>query len=86
MDNRKRKTIFRAWRRGFRELDLLMGSFADSRVPAMAIEELEEFERLLSLPDWEIYAWIVGQRDPPPNQRGPILDELMAFKFEARGG
>ena len=61
MDARRRKLKFRAWRRGFREMDLLMGSFADQHLDQYGETELDQFEALLNLPDWEVYAWLVGQ-------------------------
>lgn len=86
MDERRRKLLFRAWRRGFRELDLLMGSFAEAEMAGLSEAELDEFERLLAAPDWEVYAWLVGQQDPPANYRGPVLDRLIAFRYAAGPG
>lgn len=86
MDTERRKLQFRAWRRGFREMDLLMGSFADQKIAGFDAVELAEFERLLSVPDWEVYAWILGQKPVPANHRGPVLDQLIAFRYEAQPG
>ena len=86
MDERRRKMSFRAWRRGFRELDLLMGSFADAHLADMSEVEVDEFERLLDIPDWEIYAWITGNSDIPDNHKGPLLARLCDFKFSAQPG
>ncbi|MEL6323304.1 MAG: succinate dehydrogenase assembly factor 2 [Pseudomonadota bacterium] len=86
MDERRRKLKFRAWRRGFREMDLLMGSFADAHIGDLDDNSLAEFERLLSLPDWEVYAWLVGQKSVPDNHKGPVLDQLIAFRYSSSGG
>ena len=86
MDERRRKLTFRAWRRGFREMDLLMGSFADAHIASLNDEGLDEFERLLQIPDWEVYAWLIGQKSVPPNHQGPVLDRLIAFRYEAQPG
>ena len=83
MDARRRKLKFRAWRRGFRELDLLMGSFADKYLDTYGEAELDQFEAILGLPDWEVYAWLIGQADVPANHRSPVLDQLIAFKYAA---
>jgi antitoxin CptB len=85
-DERRKKLKFRAWRRGFREMDLLMGSFADSTIESMDTAALDEFERLLGVPDWEVYAWLIGQKDVPDNHRGPVLDQLIAFRYAAQSG
>ncbi len=86
MDSHRRKLVFRAWRRGFREMDLLMGSFADEHMEALSSEGVAEFERLLSLPDWEVYAWLIGQKPVPDNHKGPVLDALIAFRYVAQSG
>lgn len=86
METRRRKLTFRAWRRGFREMDLYMGSFADKYLAEFNEAELDEFERILSVPDWEVYAWLIGQADVPANHKGPVLDQLVAFRYPAQGG
>lgn len=83
MDARRRKLTFRAWRRGFREMDLLMGAFADEHMAELDEDGLAEFERLLAVPDWEVFAWLVGQKPVPENHRGPVLDRLIAFRYVA---
>jgi len=83
MDARRRKLKFRAWRRGFRELDLLIGSFADKYLDTYGEAELDQFEAILGLPDWEVFAWLIGQADVPDNHRSPVLDQLIAFKYAA---
>jgi len=85
-EERRKKLKFRAWRRGFREMDLLMGSFADIAIESMDTAGLDEFERLLGVPDWEVYAWLIGQKDVPDNHRGPLLDQLIAFRYAAQSG
>ena len=86
LDERRRKLVFRAWRRGFREMDLLMGTFADAHIGGLTIEDLDEFERLLATPDWEVYAWIIGQKQVPDNYKSALLDRLIEFRFEAQPG
>ena len=82
MNERKRKLKFRAQRRGFREMDLIMGQFADAHIAAMSDAELDEFERLLATPDWDVYAWIIGNKPVPPNYTGPVLDQLLGFRYD----
>ncbi|MFN7180037.1 succinate dehydrogenase assembly factor 2 [Hyphomonas sp.] len=85
-ETRQKKLQFRAWRRGFRELDLLMGSFADKHLGGYDSEGLDEFERLLDIPDWEMFAWLVGQEAVPEIHKGPVLDQLIAFRYAAQSG
>src|SRR5258705_7803770 len=57
---RRKKALFRAQRRGFRELDLIFGAFADAHLMTLEEPELDRFEALLSVPDWQIFDWIMG--------------------------
>ena len=87
-DARLNKLRFRAWRRGFREADLILGPFADKHVPSFSDAELDAFERLLEVPDQDLYAWIVEREPTPPDFDGPLMDRIKAFRFEldeARG-
>ena len=83
---RRKKLTFRAWRRGFREMDLLMGSFANAHINTMTDEDLYEFERLLATPDWDVFAWLVGQKPVPSNFESPLLTRIMEFRYEAHAG
>jgi antitoxin CptB len=87
-DARLKKLRFRAWRRGFREADLILGPFADKHVPSFADDELDWFERLLEVPDQDLYAWIIGREAPPAEFDTAIMARIKAFRFEvhaARG-
>jgi antitoxin CptB len=76
LDERRRKILFRAWRRGLREMDLVMGRFADDNLPSMSEAELDEFERLLDVPDPQALGWIIGEATPPPEFDTPLLARL----------
>jgi len=87
-DARLKKLRFRAWRRGFREADLILGPFADRHVPSFSEEELDWFERLLDTPDQDLFAWIVGRESTPAEFDTPLMTRIKAFRFEvhaARG-
>ena len=86
LDERRRKLKFRAWRRGFREMDLLMGSFADAHLLSLSDDDVSEFERLLSTPDWEVYAWLIGQKPVPDNFESSLLTRMMEFRYEEHAG
>ncbi len=80
--DRLKRLRFLAWRRGFREMDLIMGRFADARIEGLGEAGLAEFERLLDAPDQEVYAWISGRAETPSNFDGPVLQALKAYRFE----
>lgn len=84
MDERRRKLLFRAWRRGIRELDLIFGTFADNHMATLTDAELDEFERLLDVQDLEMFAWITGTSETPVEYQTPMLDQLKNFKYPAQ--
>lgn len=81
MDDRRKKLRFRAWRRGFREIDLILGPFADAKLTELDAAGLDAFEALLEAPDQEVYAWITEQADPPPAFETPTLALIRSFRF-----
>jgi antitoxin CptB len=82
---RRRKLKFRSWHRGMREMDLIMGRFADAFVDRMAPAELDDYERLMELPDPELLGWVIGQDAPPAPHDTAMLRRLRAFHREPRG-
>ncbi|THD62988.1 succinate dehydrogenase assembly factor 2 [Phenylobacterium sp.] len=85
-DARLKKLKFRAWRRGFREADLILGPFADKHVAAMTPADLDIFEDLLEQPDQDLYAWIIGTVATPAQFDHPIMNQIKAFRFEIGAG
>jgi antitoxin CptB len=84
-DPRLEKLRYRAWRRGFREADLVLGGFADAHLATMNPDELETFEILLDQGDHDLWSWIVGQADAPEAFQGPLLEQIRAFRFNLPG-
>ncbi|TAJ73180.1 MAG: succinate dehydrogenase assembly factor 2 [Phenylobacterium sp.] len=82
-DARLKKLKLRAWRRGFREADLILGPFADKHVSTFTAEELDEFEALLEVPDQDLYGWILEREATPAEFDGPLMSKLKAFRDEA---
>jgi len=70
---------FRAWRRGFREADMVLGPFADQVAPGLDDGELDQFEALLNEEDQWLYGWII-ERDPTPSEfETPVMAKVRAF-------
>jgi antitoxin CptB len=81
-DTRLRKLKFRAWHRGFREADLILGPFADSHVEDLAPDEVDLFEVLLEQPDHDLYEWIMERTPTPAEFDGSLLNKIKAFRFK----
>jgi antitoxin CptB len=84
-DARLEKLRYRAWRRGFREADLILGGFADARLTSLGLAELEAFEHLLDQPDQDLWAWITGQAPTPAAFEGALIEQIKAFRFASNG-
>ncbi len=76
---RRRKLLFRAWRRGVRETDLIVGRFADAYIDRFDQSALDDFEALIEVPNAELYAWVVGSESVPQDFDTPVLRDLIAF-------
>ena len=80
---RLKKLKLRAWRRGFREADLILGPFADRHVQDFSAAELDWFETLLEQPDHDLYGWILEREPTPAPFDVPLMNKLKAFRDEA---
>ena len=79
LEVRRRRLRFRSWHRGTKELDLLLGPFADRALDAMDAAELDQYEAVLQVPDPDIYNWIVQREPVPASDRSPVLSRIIEF-------
>ncbi len=79
LDPRRRRLLYRLWHRGTREMDLLMGRFADATISDLTNAEIAELEHLAEVPDKELYAWLTGGDPVPPDYDLAIFRRLRSF-------
>ena len=72
---------FRAWHRGTREADYIVGGFFDCHHAAWDEAALAWFEVLLEEQDVDILAWALGTASPPPALDGPLMAQLRALDY-----
>ena len=72
-DVRRKRLRLRCWRRGTREMDLILGQFADAHLPDLDPEMLEALEALLSENDHELYYWVSGREAFPARHREILM-------------
>ncbi|MFN6978597.1 MAG: succinate dehydrogenase assembly factor 2 [Gemmobacter sp.] len=77
-DTRLRRMRMRAWRRGTREMDVVLGPYADARLAAMDPAALDAFEALLDEADQDLMRWVLGQAAVPA-AHAPLVADLCAF-------
>lgn len=75
LEYRRKRLRFRAWHRGTREADLLLGPFADASLDSLDEDGLARFEALLARSDPEIMDWMTGAAEPPDD---PVVARLIA--------
>ena len=79
LDHRRKRLLFRSWHRGIREMDLVLGQFADARIDALSEGELDTYEALLEVPDPEVFKWITGTAEVPANYDTDVLRSIRDF-------
>ena len=79
VEMRRRRAAFRACHRGTKEMDLLMGRFADARLAAMPPEMLAAFERLLLVPDPVVQDMILHPEIAPAGEHAELIGQLRVF-------
>ena len=77
-ENRRKRLLFRAQRRGFKEVDLIFGAYAEASLKSLNEAELDQFEALLTAPDQQVYAWLRGAEPVPVEYDTPVFAGLKA--------
>ena len=80
-DLRLKRLRFRAWHRGTREADLLIGGFFDAHSASWNAQEMSWFEALLEEQDVDIMAWAIGAAAPPPAWEGEMMNRLRHVNY-----
>jgi antitoxin CptB len=86
LDERRRRLLFRSWHRGIREMDLVLGRFADTHIAKLSEPELDEYERWLEVPDQRIFAWVNGAQAAPPEFDTVLFRRLREFHLSQSHG
>ncbi len=76
LDARRRKLLFRSWHRGIREMDLILGGFADDAIGSLTDAELHQYEHLLEVQDADLLAWVTGTDPVPTAFDAPLLKKI----------
>ena len=82
LDPRRRRLLFRAWHRGIREMDLILGQFAYNELADIDGADLDEFEAILGEDDNDLFKWICGKTETPGHLRTPLFARITAFRPE----
>ena len=80
LDDRRKRLLFRCWHRGTREMDLILGRFADAEIATLTDTELSDLELLIELPDPDLYAALTGNMPPAPEYANRLFDRIKSFR------
>lgn len=75
----RRRLLFQSKHRGVKELDLILGGFAEAHLAGFGMAELQQFAVLLEEADPDIYDWLVGRVPLPARLQNPVLQRLLDF-------
>lgn len=74
---RRKRLRYRAWHRGTREMDLVLGPFADAHVEGYGPAELDRLEALMDEQDTDLLKWVMGQEPVPARLDGEFLSRVI---------
>ena len=80
LDDRRKRLLFRCWHRGTREMDLILGRFADAEIADLSDGDMAELERLIEVPDPDLYAALTGEKPLDPEYASALFDRIKAFR------
>jgi antitoxin CptB len=83
LDDRRRRLLFRAWHRGTREADLIMGRFADAHIATLNDAELDEYEHLLEALETDLLTWVTGMSAVPAEHDTAMFRRVRDFHLKA---
>jgi len=80
IETRRKRLLYRSIYRGNKENDILLGQFARAHIASFGSAELDQYERLLDTGDNDIFDWVSGKAEVPPESDTPVLRQIMAFR------
>jgi len=81
---RRRRLRYRAWHRGTKEMDLVLGPFADAHVERFGVLELDRLEALMDEEDTDLLKWVMGQEAVPADADGDLLQTIIAYRLNTQ--
>lgn len=80
LDARRRRLVFRAWHRGIREMDLVLGQYVDAHIENMDDKTLNELEEIMSYEDRDMLTWVTGEIPIPQNVDTPLFRDILNYR------
>ena len=78
----RKRLQYRAWHRGTKELDFILGHFMDAHIQTFDAKTIADFESLLNCEETELQQWLMGQKPVPEGKEGKMLSRIRAFHLQ----
>lgn len=79
IEARRKRARFRAWHRGMKEMDMILGGYADAKIDQMELSDLLVFEELMDALDRDLFKWFTGEGPTPPEFNTPLFKAICEF-------
>ncbi|WP_455477536.1 FAD assembly factor SdhE [Bartonella sp. B41] len=79
LDVHRRRLIFRAWHRGIREMDLILGHYVNAHIVKMSDKTVFELEYIMSFDDQDLLTWVTGKVPLPPEIDSPLFHDIINY-------
>ncbi len=80
LDVRRRRILFRCWHRGIREMDLMLGQFAENEIADLSETDLDELETIMAEEDNDLVKWVTGAEPIPERFQTPLFHRIAAHR------
>ena len=73
----RKKILFRSWHRGTKEMDLILGTYADNNLSLMSNDDLMHFQNFLNLSDPDLYKWLISEEKGFPDEFKDLIEDII---------
>ena len=81
LDDFRKKMLWRATHRGMKEMDLMLGGYANEHLSTMNDKEIDEFNNILEISDANLHDWITEKTQTPQEFQTPLFDAIKRQSF-----
>ncbi|MEM0900243.1 MAG: succinate dehydrogenase assembly factor 2 [Pseudomonadota bacterium] len=79
LDNRRRRAKFRAWHRGMKEMDIILGGYVEAKVSDMEHAQLDDLEIMMEILDRDLFKWFTGEAPVPAEHDNVLFKDICDF-------
>ncbi len=81
LESRRKKLYFRSCHRGIKEMDIIFSAFAQTYLPTLPDDLLDDYERILAFSDTDLFSWITGAGTAAPEEDFALLHKFLSLSY-----